>query len=237
MPSPATFPPLTPAQQKLVQDNQRFAFRIAQENSRLGMDFDDLRQEALLGLVLAAQRYDVEQTAAKFTTYAAYWIRARIWSASNSNRNIVRIDTTQDRRRILPALRRMTRAGTELAQIDPAKVAEALGVQAADVADVLLRLQARAADVRLDAGLGFTLRAEADAEDRASARQLHRALADAVDRIARKRPRYALVLRERLLAEKPTTLRELGERMALSRERVRQLEVKALERVRQEMGA
>lgn len=233
------YPPLTIEQQRLVVDNQRFAFKVAWEQRRCGMPFPDVQQAALLGLIYAAQRFDGEAHGTKFTTFSAWWIRACIWRAAADERHLVRLTTTQAKRRIVPRVCQLLRQGQELKDIDPAGLAEVLDVPVEEVEEVLLRLRARASDVRVDAGAGAShvLRAEADAEERASARQLHRALARAIDRMATDNPRLALILRERFLREEPATLQVIADQLQLTKERVRQLEVKALERVRREFRA
>ncbi len=237
------YPPLTPEQQRLVVENRRFAYKLARQQMNCGMQFDDIAQEALCGLIMAAQRYDGTSYRVKFTTFASYWIHAFIWKAATSDRNIVRLDTTEGRRRVEPALLRLSHKGVDLTDVDPAALAAELStdkitVAPADVTEVLTRFLVRSGDVRLDVNAGdrSLLRTEPEVEQHLAAQQRRQLLLAAVQRVEKRDSRAGVILRERWLREEPTTLRELGQRFGISRERARQLEVKAIARVRQELG-
>lgn len=193
-------------------------------------------------LLLAAQRYDAGRGIA-FTTFSSYWIHACIWKAASAA-HIVRLDTTEAKRRIAPRVRKLMR-GAEIRDLDPAAIAAELDVNVAEVEEVITRLRAQPFDVRLDAmtpGRGGVPRLHemidnADrADELAEARQLVRAVEAALDRLALDDPRCAEIVRERIEHEDGPTLAQIGRRYGLTRERMRQLEAKGLARVREELG-
>jgi len=234
---------LSPAeQQQLVITNRPLVFKIAGELRRSGPSYDDLVQEGCVGLCIAARKYDPSREN-KFSTYAAHWIRACMMAFAINTRGPVRFGSTKHQRRIyfnLGRVRRKLEAEGETAT--PEKIAAVLDVPLDQVIDALPRMANNdwSVDARYDDGaknlrsvlVDGHVRADdlleavrADAEKR---KVLREALA-AID------VRHAQILEARFLREPPLRLREIGDRLQLSRERVRQIETQALRALRVEL--
>ena len=190
---------------RLVSSNLPFVIKVAKDYRNRGVPFEDLISEGNLGLMEAALRYD-RGHGTKFITYAMWWIRKHILQALEDQSRIVRVpgSTWESRRR---ARRRPVALPTELSLEDT-------------TSSTTLPLAERLADAR------FT-----GADHRLVSRENAGFLAGALGELSAHERR---VLRHRfgLEGETELTLRETGERLGISRERVRQVEVKALERLR-----
>ncbi len=228
----------------LVLSNLRFVVKIAFEYRTYGVRLLDLIQEGNLGLLVAVERFEPERKN-RLTTYAVWWIRAYIQDFIRRQWSLVRFGTTRAEQRCFYRLRRerekLERTG-ELA--DPTKLAEALGVRA----DALSSIEARI--VRRDQSLDDPAFAGAD-ETRASrlpddnpgpenaviAREMKAMSRQRVRRaLAGLDPRERAIIEKRYLDGKGTTLKELGRSFGISRERVRQLEARAKEKMKAELA-
>jgi len=220
------------AEEKLVTANLRFVIRIARQYCRWEPNLLDLIQEGNLGLVRAARKYDPKR-GTRFSTYAAFWIRAYVLKHLMDSRSIVKMGTNDAERRLFYGLKRekdkRVRAGTEASSDEPA---HAFGVTTSDVEDMELRLGN--IDVSLDEpcyGEGDTLMdAMSNGEDveKTVAERHERALVEEWLAEFRERlnDKQRFILDHRIMAEEPTTLEEIGERFHVSRESVRQMQVK-----------
>lgn len=232
------------ASRRLVLSNMRAVIKIASEFSNQHAAFADLVQEGTLGLLKAVERFDPER-GTRFLSYAAWWIRAFIRDYLLRTRSLVRLGTTQRQRTVYSRLGKaravVAREGlTGEARLT--RLSELIGVDAGTVESMEARLGGY--DVSLDAPLGDEgdsanrgdfledpgegpedryEREEGEHHDRGD-------LAAAVDALP---PREREIVERRHLAEQPETLQEVGERLGISRERVRQLEVRALKRMRE----
>jgi RNA polymerase sigma-32 factor len=237
---------------QLVTSNLRLVVKIAYEYRRAYKNIMDLVQEGNIGLMQAVKRYDPYR-GVKLSSYAAWWIRAYILRFILNNWRLVKLGTTQAQRKLFFNLRKK-RAELVAMGIDPtnAEIAKQLNVPETDVADMDVRLQA--SEKSLDAPVG-------DAEGRSIARVdmmpsgwegpeslladeevqalLKEKLAEFRKTLAGKDKEQA-IFDERLVADEPLTLQELGDRFGISRERVRQLEQRLTSRLREylqgEMG-
>lgn len=232
---------ISPAeQQRLVIENRPLVFKLASELKHTGPAYDDLVQEGCVGLCIAAQKFD-SSNGASFGTYAAYWIRACMLACAINTRGPVRFGSTKNQRRIFYNLGRVRRQ-FEITGVTPTteQLAAALDVTPTDVEIALPRMSNH--DWSLDATYaredGDSIKMQL-ADGRARVDDiLEVARADAEKRtklmkaIAALPTRHAEVIRERFLREEPLTLREVGERWRISRERVRQIEMKALTELR-----
>jgi RNA polymerase sigma-32 factor len=228
---------------KLVLANLRFVVKIAFEYRTYGIRLLDLIQEGNLGLLVAVDRFDAGR-GNRLTTYAVWWIRAYIQEFIRRQWSLVRFGTTRAEQRCFYRLRRererLERAGDKA---EPARLAAALGVRPEDLAAIESRIMRR--DQSLDdpafSGADETrasrLADETEGPESAvAARELaslsHQRLRRALDGLD---PRERLIIERRYLHGKGTTLKELGRTFGISRERVRQLEARAKQKMRAEL--
>ncbi len=230
------------AAKSLVLANLRLVVKIAMEYRRAWSNTLDLIQEGNLGLMQAVHRFDPTR-GVKVSSYAAYWIRAYLLKFILDNLRIVRLGTTRAQRKLFFNLnkekRELERKGFEVA---PRLLAERLGVSEHDVIDMDQRLSesdlSLNAPVRIDekgVEVGDLLPANtegaeqqlADADLRRVFLGKAREFAETLDERDRR------IMDDRVLAEDPRTLRELGEEFGVSRERVRQLEARLVTRLRE----
>ncbi len=212
-----------------------FVVTIALEYRLWGVPLEDVVQQGNIGLLRAAAKFDPGKDC-RLATYAAYWIRAEIREFVVRAFRIVRIGTTKAERRALRAYRTGKDTST-------AGLAEASGLSEERVAKLIPILAAREAS--LDAGVDDQApmvermaSPEPSPEEAAccSERSLRaRGLVKAALRTLSEREQ--LIVRERIMADDPPTLQALGERLGVSKERVRQLEERARGKLRRELGA
>jgi RNA polymerase sigma-32 factor len=233
------------AARQLVLSNLRLVVKIAMEYRRAWVNVLDLIQDGNLGLLEAVQRFDPTK-GVKLSTYAAYWIRAYILKYILDNFRIIRLGTTRAQRKLFFRLnkekRELERQGFE---VTPQLLAERLEVDESEVVDMDLRLsrsdQSMNAPIRRDEGDGaefgdFVIGALPSAEENVADRELRRVFMERVgDFRETLGERDRQVLEERILADEPKTLAELGEEFDVSRERVRQLEARIMKRLRDYM--
>jgi RNA polymerase sigma-32 factor len=230
------------AAKALVLANLRLVVKIAMEYRRAWTNTLDLVQEGNVGLMEAVQRFDPYQ-GVKLSSYAVYWIRAFILKYILDNMRSVRLGTTRASRKLFFRLNKEKRELERLGyEAEPRLLAERLEVTEEDVTDMEARL------ARPDLSFDAPLRAdEADgmtfgdrmvapgqsAESNVGARELREVFMQKIDAFAESLDERDLqILRERILAEEPLTLADLGERFSVTRERVRQLEAKLVKRLR-----
>ncbi|MFZ5786121.1 MAG: sigma-70 family RNA polymerase sigma factor [Acidobacteriota bacterium] len=235
------------ALRRLVSANLRLVVKIAFDHGRVGHNILDLIQEGNVGLLLAVMKFDPAR-GVKLSTYASWWIRAYMLRFTLNNARLVKLGTTQAQRKIYYNFRR-EQARLAAMGIDPSaeKVAERLGVQVRDVAQMDLRMGAP--DLSLDAPA-----ADADGEDGRSLLERIPAPGAGPDEVlASLEKREALdetlrsfaetlhgrersVFERRLWAEEPRTLKEIGDEFGVSRERVRQIETRVLRSLRRHLA-
>ncbi len=218
------------AGRSLVEACLPFVMTIAFEYRRWGIPSEDIIQEGNIGLLKAAQRFDPER-GCRLVTYAAYWIRAEIREFVVRGYRIVRIGSSKAERRALRIYRK-TR------ERDPKVLSELSGLREERVAELLPLLLARdlSIDAPNDTGTSPSDRmagdqatpeeSTSDAEERA---RTHAALHAAVSELS---AREREILESRWLTESPVTLAALGRRFGISKERVRQIEERAKQRMR-----
>ncbi|MGE0790909.1 MAG: RNA polymerase sigma factor RpoD/SigA [Sandaracinaceae bacterium] len=225
------------ALETVVASHLRLVLSVARGFVKHGVSFDDLVAEGSLALVVAARRFD-PQRGARFSTYAAWWVHALLRKQTLSCRRIVAMPSTRTARRLIarirPAERRLvSRLGREPSTLE---LAEELGASVEEVQSVEAALRGR--DVPVDASLerGTTFvpsctrpSPEEAVADEELASVSRRAVHDAIDGLD---PRERMILRRRL-ADENETLASLGSELQLSRERVRQLEVRARGKLRE----
>ena len=211
-----------------------FVIRIAVEYRRWGVPMEDLVQQGNLGLLRAAEKFDAGKHV-RLITYAVYWIRAEIRDYLVRSYRIVRLGTTRTERRALRAFRR---EGVE----NPAQLAERSGMPIARC-EMLWPVLAHV-DTSLDQTFDGTRgpgveRLQGDLptpEEVVLARRefttQKTAVRAALRRLDRRERR---IVHARFLSDEPCTLEALGRELGVSKERVRQLEVRVRDKLRESL--
>ncbi len=232
------------AARQMVLSNLRLVVKIAMEYRRAWTNTLDLIQEGNVGLMEAVQRYDPYR-GVKLSSYAVYWIRAYILKYILDNMRSVRLGTTRAGRKLFFRLNKEKRAlELEGYEVTPKLLAERLDVREDDVA--AMESQLSRPDLSLDApryddsgretfGDSFS-GSEIGAEDEVGRREMRALFRTAIDAFSETLGERDLrILNERILADEPRTLAELGEEFGVSRERVRQLEARIVNSLREYM--
>ena len=127
----------------LIKSNLPMAVKIAKKHRRNGIDIEDLTAEAITGIIRAVDSFDPEK-GASFTTYAAQWMRAKCQEFVQANCGTLRVGT-RAAKKLHSGLARVRRQfGSD---VDNATIARELGVEEADVADIIPLISARAASL------------------------------------------------------------------------------------------
>ncbi|MEN6632765.1 MAG: sigma-70 family RNA polymerase sigma factor [Candidatus Polarisedimenticolia bacterium] len=227
------------AARRLITSQLMLVVKLAFMYRRAIRNVLDLIQEGNVGLVEALKRFDPEQNV-RFPTYAAWWIKAYMLKFLLDNARLVRVGTTNARRKLLYNLRReKERLEREGISPTPPLLAERFGVAEEDVVEVERALSG--GDVSMDMPLtedgditvGDTLHAEAAPADEVVAEEeirdrISAAVAEFREGLGE---REQAILDGRLVAEQPQTLQELGDQFGVTREAMRQSENKLKERL------
>jgi RNA polymerase sigma-32 factor len=232
---------------RLVTSNLRLVVKIAYEYRRAYKNIMDLVQEGNIGLMQAVKRYDPYR-GVKLSSYSAWWIRAYILRFILNNWRLVKLGTTQAQRKLFFNLRKK-RAELQAMGIDPthAEIAKRLNVSEVDVAEMDVRLSSSENSIdapvgdgdgraiaRVDTMPSFAEGPEVLVADGELQALLKDKLADFRKTLDGKAKDIA-IFDERLVADDPLTLQELGERFGISRERVRQLEQRLTSKLREHL--
>ncbi len=227
---------------RLVTANLLLVVRIAYSFRRAARNLLDLVQEGNLGLLHAIERFDPE-LGVRLPTYAAWWVRAYMVKFLLDNVRLVRVGTTNARRKLLRNLHKERRKLEERGlDVGPKLLAAHFGVSETDVRDVEQALASR--DVSLDEPVGESGQASrgdflADgtrpsAEESVVRGELReRAQAAIAEFRGGLNDRERMLLDLRILAEEPLTLQALGDRLGTTREAVRQAEARLMKRLKQ----
>jgi RNA polymerase sigma-32 factor len=233
------------AARDLVMAHLRFVVHIAKGYTGYGLPLNDLIQEGNVGLMKAVKRFDPSYDV-RLVSFAVHWIRAEIHEYVLKNWRIVKVATTKAQRKLFFNLRKAKKSLAWLSADETAAVAKDLGVSAKEVTEMEKRLHSRDAIFDpapdMDDDRNFTPAAylpspeadpamlveKTDFHDDASER-MHSALKLLDDRSRR-------ILETRWLAETKMTLHELAKEYGISAERVRQLEVNAIKKLRNAMA-
>jgi len=226
---------------RLVTSNLMQVVRVALSFRRAARNLLDLVQEGNLGLLAAIERFDPE-LGVRLPTYAAWWIRAYIVKFLLDNVRLVRVGTTNARRKLLRNLRQeKARLIAEGFDVGPKMLADHFNVSEEDVMDVERALHSQ--DVSLDAPLGDDEdRTRGDlmpdtgptVEEDVARRELQDKVKAAIERFrVGLDERERVILDERLLSDDPVTLQAIGDRFGTTREAVRQAETRLMARLRE----
>jgi len=226
---------------RLVTANLRLVVMIAREYQRAFRNLLDLVQEGNIGLMEAVKNFDPYR-GIRFPSYAVWWIRAYIIRYIMSDWRMVKIGTTQAQRKLFFNLQKeKERLEAEGFTPGPKLLAERLNVKEGEVVEMEQRLANRdlSTDVPVGEGdevtlLDFLADNKETPEERVAEAEYRRVLSDRMEEFGRTlKDKESVIFRERLLTEEPLTLREIGEKYGISRERVRQIE----ERVKKKLKA
>ena len=237
------------ALEQLVGSHLRLVIKIARGFGGYGLPLVDLVAEGNVGLMQAAQKFD-PQRGFRFATYATWWIRAAIQEYILHSWSLVKMGTTAAQKKLFFNLRRLKgqMQAIEEGDLSPEQVqaiATKLDVPEQDVVNMNRRLASP------DHSLNAPLRAESEGEwqdflvdesanqeiilaDREELGKRRKLLANAMTAL---NDRERDILTERRLREVPTTLEDLSQKYGISRERVRQIEVRAFEKLQKAIKA
>jgi RNA polymerase sigma-32 factor len=229
------------AKSRLVTANLRLVVKIAMEYRRAYSQILDLIQEGNAGLIQAVNKFNPYR-GVKLSTYSAWWIRAYILKFLMDNKSLVRMGTTDAQRKLFFRLRgEAERLYAQTQKFDTLLLAERLGVKEADVIEMHQRLSK--SDMSLDQTVGDdsdTRHVDVLASDQESSydslerQQLLKILNSKINEVERElNERDLYIFRNRILADDPVTLQEVGEKYGVTRERARQLEVRLLKKVKE----
>jgi len=234
------------AARQLVLANLRLVVKIAMEYRRSWTNVLDLIQEGNVGLLQATQRFDPYK-GVKLSSYAVYWIRAYILKYIMDNYRTVRLGRSRAQRKLFFRLNKEKRQlELEGFDVEPKLLAERLDVTEEDVIDMDQRMSqgdlslnapARRDDPGAEFG-DFVPIGGRNAEQNVGDTQLSRVFQEKIAEFsAGLGERDRKILEERIIAEEQKTLQELADEFGVSRERVRQLENRVVDQLREHMKA
>lgn len=229
---------------ELIQSYMRLVISTASRFKNYGLPLSDLVQEGVVGLMQAAARFEPERDV-RFSTYAAWWIRSAMQDFILRNWSVVRTGTTAAQKALFFNLRRLRakiddgRYG-QLGEDGRAWIAQELDVGVNDVEAMEMRLMGGDQSLNAtispsgeDAWQDFLADERPNPEELVGgshdSRQRSRWLASSLAELSE---REQTIIRERRLREDGRTLEELGVRLGISKERVRQIEHRALQKLK-----
>ncbi|HYE51449.1 MAG TPA: RNA polymerase factor sigma-32 [Azospirillaceae bacterium] len=232
---------------ELVRSYTRLVVATASRFRNYGLPLGDLVQEGNVGLMQAASRFEPEREV-RFSTYAAWWIRSAMQDYILRNWSIVRTGTTAAQKSLFFNLRRLrakieeSPSATSLTHDGRRRIAEALNVDESEVQSMEMRLAAADQSLNSPVGEGDDEWQDFLSDHRPSpeevvigmrdSRMRSRWLAEALGELS---PRERTIIAERRLRDDGATLEELGRVLGVSKERVRQLESRAMNKLRTSM--
>jgi RNA polymerase sigma-32 factor len=231
------------AAHQLVVSNLRFVVKIAHEYRGYGLKLLDLVQEGNIGLMMAVKKFDPDK-GYRLISYAVWWIRAYIQNFVMRSWSLVKLGTTQAQRKLFFKLRsereRADREAGDGAVASSRQLAQRLSVDETEIIDMEMRLSSR--DFSLDAELQDGARQShidllpthnADHEEAYATyeeRSMVRGKVEEAMRHLNEKEQY--IVENRLMAEDPKTLQEIGRHFSISRERARQIEGNVIRKIR-----
>ena len=228
---------------KLITSNLRFVVKITNEYRNYGLNPMDLIQEGNIGLMQAVKRFDPTK-GYRLISYAVWWIRAYIQNYIIKSWSLVKVGTTQAQRKLFYKLRsekqKMDIGDITLSSEDYKNLAKELGVSDQAVIEMDQRMGSK--DLSLDAEingdgeithLDFLVDDLSNQEELVTRAQEEDEVKKGLETALKSlKERERFVIENRILNDTPLTLEELGKKLNLSRERVRQIENTALKKIK-----
>ena len=231
----------TEAAYVLVTANLRLVVKIALEFQRVWMqNLLDLIQEGNIGLMQAVKKFDPYKNV-KFSYYASFWIKAYILKFIMDNWRLVKIGTTQGQRKLFFKLKKEKQKLVDQGfDPNPKLLSERLGVSEREIVDMDQRLDGW--DLSLDAPLKddsdagrieFLSSEIESTENQVAKKEIENLLHNKIDEFKKTMTERELeIFEQRIFADNPATLQDIGDRYGISRERVRQVEKNIIKKLR-----
>jgi RNA polymerase sigma-32 factor len=228
---------------KLVVSNLRFVVKIASEYISYGFPLLDLIQEGTIGLMQAVKKFNPYR-GYRLISYAVWWITAKIHNFIMKSWSLVKVGTTQAERKLFQKLSRgkkqLNIVDAELTGENLKKVADLFGVKEEDVLSMEMRVASRDFSLDkvstddetityLDSISDYRANQEEIVESMQATELTQEGLQKGFEKLS---PRERYVIEKRYLTSPPMKLREVGDELKISKERVRQIETQALKKLR-----
>lgn len=226
---------------RLVSSNLRLVVKVAMDFQKYWMqNFMDLIQEGNVGLVQATKKFDPYR-GVKFSYYAAYWIRAYVLKFIMDNWRLVKIGTTQAQRKLFFSLNKEKKLlEAQGFKPEPKLLAERLNVKEKEVVEMSQRMDSW--DVSLESPVkndsddeqkSFIPSDDPSIESTIAGKQMKLRLAELLEQLKEHlNDKERMILEDRLLTDEPMTLQNIADKFDISRERVRQIEVNLLAKMK-----
>jgi RNA polymerase sigma-32 factor len=233
------------AAHKLITSNLRFVVKVAFEYKSYGVKLLDLIQEGNIGLMMAVKKFNPYK-GYRFISYAIWWIRAYIQNFIIKTWSLVKIGTTQAQKKLFYKIGKIRKALESNGENEKKYelLAHDLDVTKEDIIEMEQRMSSR--DLSLDAPFDESqelthlelLKEESPNQEEAFAQEEEKKIREheVQDAMRRLNEKEVYVLQNRIMAEEPLTLQQIGDHLKLSRERVRQIESEALKKLKREFG-
>lgn len=226
---------------RLVSSNLRLVVKVAMDFQKYWMqNFMDLIQEGNVGLVQATKKFDPYR-GVKFSYYAAYWIRAYVLKFIMDNWRLVKIGTTQAQRKLFFSLNKERKLlEAQGFNAEPKLIAQRLNVKEREVVEMGQRMD------NWDVSLESPVRSDSEDEQKSflpsngpgiestvAGKEIKIKLAELLGALKdRLNDKERMILEKRLLTDEPLTLQNIADKFSISRERVRQIEVNLLKKMK-----
>lgn len=228
----------------IVRSHIRLVISISRKFKSYGLHQDDLIQEGILGIMHAAKRYDIKRKV-RFATYAQWWIRSFMTEHVLRNWSLIRIGTTRDQKILFFNLRKLQsqlkgQENDSLTDIEIDNVADSLNVNKNAVRTMEQRMSGK--DVSLNVTVSedgkeersdFLVSEEPNPEEVLAEKEIRNLRLGLLNEaLSQLDERELKIIQYRRLREDPYTLEHAGNLLGISKERVRQIEVKAFDKIR-----
>jgi len=233
------------AAQKLITSNLRFVVKVAFEYKSYRVKLLDLIQEGNIGLMMAVKKFNPHK-GYRFISYAIWWIRAYIQNFIIKTWSLVKIGTTQAQKKLFYKIGKIRKALESDGENEKKYelLAHDLDVAKEDIIEMEQRMAARdlSLDAPFDEGQELThldlLKEDSPNQEEALAQEEEKKIREHEVQNAMKRlsEKEVYVIQNRIMAEDPLTLQQIGDHLKLSRERVRQIEGEALKKLKKEFS-